>query len=85
MFEAKVYKKKEIMVKIFRGKFLSLFIVIFCSNFLYCEELNIKNFYGEYEYSYFVAPYQNIDKDRINFLVENGFNKLILSQEKMKL
>ena len=70
-------------MKIFRGKFLSLFIVLFSLNFLYCEDLNIKNFYGEYEYSYFVALYENIDEDRINFLVERGFNKLILSQEKI--
>ena len=56
-------------------------MVIFCFHFLYCEELSIEKFYGEYEYSYFVAPYKNIDKDRINFLVERGFNKLILSQE----
>ena len=69
-------------MKIFRGKFLSIYIVIFSSNFLYCEELSIEKFYGEYEYSYFVAPYKNIDNDRINFLVERGFNKLILSQEK---
>ena len=68
-------------MKIFRGKFLSIFMVIFCFHFLYCEELSIEKFYGEYEYSYFVAPYKNIDKDRINFLVERGFNKLILSQE----
>ena len=70
-------------MKIFRSMFLSMFIVIFSSNFLYCEDLSIEKFYGEYEYSYFVAPYKNIDKDRINFLVETGFNKLILSQEKI--
>jgi hypothetical protein len=67
-------------VKIFRGKFLSIFIVIFCSNFLYCEDLSIEKFYGEYEYSYFVASH-SFNKDRINFLVEKGFDKLILSQE----
>lgn len=70
-------------MKIFRGKFLLIFIVIFSFNFLYCENLNIEKFYGEYEYSYFVAPYENIDEDRINFLVERGFNKLILSQEEI--
>ena len=70
-------------MKIFRGKFLSILIVLFSFNFLYCEDLSIEKFYGEYEYSYFVAPYENIDEDRINFLVENGFNKLILSKEKI--
>ena len=67
-------------MKIFRGKFLSIFMVIFCFHFLYCEELSIEKFYGEYEYSYFVASHK-INEDRINFLVERGFNKLILSQE----
>ena len=70
-------------MKIFRGKFLSILIVLFSFNFLYCEDLSIEKFYGEYEYSYFVAPYENINEDRINFLVERGFNKLILSQEKI--
>lgn len=69
-------------MKIFRGMFLSIFMVIFSLNFLYCEELSIKKFYGEYEYSYFVASHK-INEDRINFLVERGFNKLILSQEKI--
>ena len=69
-------------MKILHGKLFLLFIVLFSLTFLSCEELNIKKFYGEYEYSYFVAPYENIDEDRINFLVERGFNKLILSQEK---
>ncbi len=69
-------------MKIFRGKFLSILIVFFSLNFLYCEELGIKKFYGEYEYSYFVASHK-INEDRINFLVERGFNKLILSQEKI--
>ena len=73
--------QKEIIVKIFRGKFLSLFIVLFSLNFLYCEDLSIEKFYGEYEYSYFVASHK-INEDRINFLVERGFNKLILSKEK---
>ncbi|MBP5358801.1 MAG: hypothetical protein J6Y69_06420 [Treponema sp.] len=68
-------------MKIFRGKLLSIFIVIFCSNFLYCEDLSIENFYGEYEYCYFVALHK-INENRINFLVEREFNKLILSQEK---
>lgn len=68
-------------MKIFRGKFLLIFIVIFSFNFLYCEELSIEKFYGEYEYSYFVASHK-INEDRINFLVERGFNKLILLQEK---
>ena len=67
-------------MKIFRGKFLSILIVFFSLNFLYCEDLSIENFYGEYEYSYFVALHK-INEDRINFLVERGFNKLILSQE----
>ena len=70
-------------MKIFRGKFLSILIVLFSFNFLSCEELSIEKFYGEYEYSYFVAPYENIDEDRISFLVERGFNKLILTQEKI--
>ena len=69
-------------MKIFRGKFLSILIVFFSLNFLYCEELGIKKFYGEYEYSYFVASHK-INEDRINFLVKRGFNKLILSQEKI--
>lgn len=69
-------------MKIFRGKFLSILIVFFSLNFLYCEELSIEKFYGEYEYSYFVASYK-INEDRIKFLVERGFNKLILSQEKI--
>ncbi len=69
-------------MKIFRGKFLSILIVFFSLNFLYCEELSIEKFYGEYEYSYFVASHK-INEDRINFLVERGFNKLILSQEKI--
>ena len=69
-------------MKVFLRKFLSLFTVLFSLNFLYCEDLSIEKFYGEYEYSCFVAPYKNIDNDRINFLVERGFNKLILSQEK---
>ncbi len=69
-------------MKIFRGKFLSILIVFFSLNFLYCEELSIEKFYGEYEYSYFVALHK-INEDRINFLVERGFNKLILSQEKI--
>ena len=68
-------------MKIFRGKFLSILIVFFSLNFLYCEDLSIENFYGEYEYSYFVALHKN-NENRINFLVERGFNKLILSQEK---
>lgn len=71
----------ELLQKIFRGKFLSILIVFFSLNFLYCEELSIEKFYGEYEYSYFVASHK-INEDRINFLVERGFNKLILSQEK---
>ncbi|MBR4789886.1 MAG: hypothetical protein IK024_03230 [Treponema sp.] len=69
-------------MKIFRGKFLLIFIVIFSFNFLSCKELSIEKFYGEYEYSYFVASHK-INEDRINFLVKRGFNKLILSQEKI--
>ena len=68
-------------MKILHGKFLSILIVLFSFNFLSCKELSIEKFYGEYEYSYFVASHK-INEDRINFLVERGFNKLILSQEK---
>lgn len=68
-------------MKILHGKLFLLFIVLFSLTFLSCEELNIEKFYGEYEYSYFVASHK-INEDRINFLVERGFNKLILSKEK---
>ena len=69
-------------MKILHGKFLSILIVLFSFNFLSCKELSIEKFYGEYEYSYFVASHK-INEDRINFLVERGFNKLILSKEKI--
>ena len=57
---------------------LCLFIVLSIS----CnKDINIKDYFGEYEFSSFVAPYDKIDEKRIEELTNSSFNKLFITED----
>ena len=67
---------KTLNGKIFCLLFLLIFFSISCN-----KKIEISDFFCEYEFSNFVAPYDISNKKRINDLSSSVFSKLILTED----